>query len=223
MRRAPAKSLRPDLPQLAGLLLLLPEALHHAYAADGAVDHASDGGGLGLGVPGGGVQPGAAALRDVGECGGHGQGDEGERPRQPGHDHQGDHEEQDVPDGHREHEQQALDQLEVAGGPADDLAGGQLVLAAAVQPGDRAVHLRPQVVLDVEGEAAAVVAADVGEDVDDQGGGDEEAGPGGHVPGVLADDVVDDHLGDQGDEGHHGHARQGGAEGEYDVFGWRHA
>ncbi len=69
-----------DLPELAGLLLLLSEALHHAYAADGAVDHAGDGGGLGLGVPGGGVQPGAAALRDVAECGGDGQGDEGQRP-----------------------------------------------------------------------------------------------------------------------------------------------
>ena len=69
----------------------------------------------------------------------------------------------EVADGHREHEEQALDELEVAGGAADDLAGGQLVLAAAVEPGDRAEHLGAQVVLHVEGEPAAVVAADVGE------------------------------------------------------------
>ena len=76
---------------------------------------------------------------------------------------EGDHEEQDVADGHRQHEEQALDQLEVAGGAADDLAGGQLVLPPPVEPGDGVVHLGAQVVLDVEGEPAAVVAADVGE------------------------------------------------------------
>ena len=168
VRSRPAKSLPADLAQLAGLLLLLAEALDHPDAGDGAVDDPGDGGGLRLGVPGGGVQPRAAALGDEPEGGGDGQRDQGERQRQPGHDHQRDQEEQDVPDGHREHEEQALDQLEVAGGPADDLSGGQLVLAAAVEPGDRPEHLGPQVVLDVEGEPAAVVAADVGEDVDER-------------------------------------------------------
>ncbi|MDQ0601564.1 hypothetical protein QF037_005909 [Streptomyces canus] len=207
-----------DLPELPGLLLLLPEALDHAHTAHGPVDHARDGGGLGLGVPGGGVQLAAGTPRDPGERGGHREGDQGERQRQPGHDDQGDQEEGEVPDGHREHEEQALDQLEVAGGPADDLPGGQLVLAAAVEAGDRAVHLGPQVVLDVEGEAAAVVAADEGEDVDDDGGADEEARPGGHVTAVVADDVVDDHLGDQRDQRHDGHADERGAEGEDDVL-----
>ena len=50
-----------DLAQLAGLLLLLAEALDDADAGDGAVDDAGDGGGLALGVPGGGEEPGAAA------------------------------------------------------------------------------------------------------------------------------------------------------------------
>lgn len=206
-----------DLTQLSGLLVLLPEALHHAYAADGAVDDTRDGGGLRLRVPGGGVQPAAAALRDHPQGGGHGQRDQGERRRQPGHDPQGDQEEQDVPYGHREHEEQALDELEVAGGPADDLSGGQLVLAAAVEPGDRPVHLGAQIVLDVEGETATVVAADVGEGVDDQGRADQGARPGGHVAGVTDDHVVDDDLGDQRDQCHDGHAAQRGTEGEDDV------
>ncbi|MDQ0684005.1 hypothetical protein QFZ56_002968 [Streptomyces achromogenes] len=205
------------LAELPGLLLLLPEALHHAYAADGAVDHAGHGRRLGLGVPGGGVELGPAALGDVREGGRDGEGDQGERERQPRHDHQGDQEEQQVPDGHGEHEQQALDQLEVAGRAADDLAGGQLVLAAAVEPGDRLEHVGPQVVLDVQGETSAVVAADVGGDVDEDGGAEEGARPGGHVTGVVADDVVDDHLGDERDQRHDGHAEQRGAEGQGEV------
>ena len=124
-----------DLPQLAGLLVLLAEALDHADAGDGAVDDARDGGGLGLGVPGGGVQLGAAALGDPPQGGGDGERDQGERQGQPRHDHEGDQEQQHVADGHRQHEEQALDQLEVAGGAADDLAGGQLVLPPSVEAG----------------------------------------------------------------------------------------
>jgi hypothetical protein len=207
-----------DVPELPGLLLLLPEALHHAYAADGAVDHTRHGGGLRLRVPGGGVQLGAAALGDDPEGGGDGERDQGEGQGERGHDPEGDQEEQHVPDGHREHEEQALDQLEVAGGAADDLAGGQLVLASSVEPGDRPVHLGPQVVLDVEGEAAAVVAADVGEDVHDDGGGYERARPGRHGLAVVPDDVVDDHLGDQRDDRQDRHAAERGAEREQDVL-----
>ncbi|MGX1270125.1 hypothetical protein RKD18_003319 [Streptomyces phaeoluteigriseus] len=97
------------------------------------------------------------------------------------------------------------------------LAGGQLVLPAAVEPGDRPVHLGPQVVLDVEGETAAVVPADVGEGVDDQGRADQGARPGSHVTAVADDHVVDDHLGDQRDQRHDGHAAEGGTQGEDDV------
>ncbi|WP_255285831.1 hypothetical protein, partial [Streptomyces niveus] len=46
-----------------------------------------------------------------------------------------------------------------------------LLIAAAVEPRDGAVHLRTEVVLDVQGEASAVVAADVGHGVDDDGRG----------------------------------------------------
>lgn len=68
-----------DLAELARLLLLLPESLDHAHPADGAVDHSGDGGRLGLRVPGGRVQPGAAALGDPPQGGGDGEGDGRER------------------------------------------------------------------------------------------------------------------------------------------------
>ena len=59
------------------------------------------------------------------------------------------------------HGQQALHHVQVGDGPADQLPGADLVLARAVQPGQRAEQLGPQVVLDVEGQPAAVVAAQV--------------------------------------------------------------
>ena len=124
-----------DLAELAGLLVLLAEALDDPDPGDGPVDDPGDGGGLALGVPGGGEEPLAAAAGDEPEGGGDGEGDEGERRGEPRHDHQGHEEEQDVPDGHREHEQQSLDELEVAGGPADDLPGGELVLPLPVELG----------------------------------------------------------------------------------------
>ncbi|SCE47781.1 hypothetical protein GA0115253_105726 [Streptomyces sp. Termitarium-T10T-6] len=206
-----------DLAELPGLLVLLPEPLDDPDPGDGPVDDSGDGGGLALGVPGGGEEAGLGTAGDEPERGGDGEGDEGEREGEPRHDHQGDDEEQHVPDGHREHEQQPLDQLEVAGGPADDLPGGQLVLTLPVEPGDRRVHVRTQIVLDVEGEPAAVVAADVGGDVDEDGRADEQPGPDGERAGVVGDHVVDDHLGDERHEGHDGHAGERGAEGEHDV------
>lgn len=206
-----------DLTELAGLLVLLAEPLDDPDAGDSPVDDSGDGGGLALGVPGGGEEAGLGAAGDEPEGGGDGEGDEGERQGQPRHDHQGDDEEQDVPDGHREHEQQPLDELEVAGGPPDDLPGGQLVLTLPVEPGDRRVHVRTQIVLDVQGEPAAVVAADVGGDVDEDGGPDEESGPERERARVVGDDVVDDHLGDQRHEGHDGHPGERGTEREQDV------
>ncbi len=207
----------PGLAELAGLLLLLPEALDDAYAGHGPVDDARDGGGLALRVPGGGEELLAAALGDEPERGGHQQRDDGQQRRQPQHDPEGYPEEQEVPDRHREHEEQALDELEVGGGASDDLPGGQLVLAPPVEPGDGVVHVGAQVVLHVEGEASAVVPAYVGEGVHEQGGGYEHPRPGAHGLGPVPDDVVDDHLGDQGHERHDGHARQRGAEREQHV------
>ena len=57
--------------------------------------------------------------------------------------------------------QQALDHVQVGDGPADDLAGVELVLPSAVQPGQRAEQLGAQVVLHIQGELAAAVAAQV--------------------------------------------------------------
>ena len=87
VRSRPAKSLRLDLAELAGLLVLLAEALHHPDAGDRAVDDAGDRGGLPLGVPGGGEEPGAAALGDEPESGGDGERDQGQQRGQPRHDH----------------------------------------------------------------------------------------------------------------------------------------
>ena len=62
-------------------------------------------------------------------------------------------------DRQRHHEQQALHQLQVGDRAGHDLAGAQRVLLGAVEPLHRAEHLLAQVVLHVEGEPAAEVAA----------------------------------------------------------------
>lgn len=207
-----------DLAQLPGLLLLLPEALDDAHPGDRAVHDTGHRGRLSLGVPGGGEEAGAAALGDEPQGGGDGQRDDGEQRRQHRHHGQRDREQQDVPDHHREHEEQALDQLEVAGGAADHLAGAELVLPAAVEPGDRAEHPGPQIVLEVQGELTAVEAADVGEDVDDERGHDHEGGPGAEGARLPDDDIVDDQLRYERDQGQHGHPGERGAEGQQHVF-----
>ena len=74
------------------------------------------------------------------------------------------------------HGQQALDHREVGDGPADHLAGVQLVLAGAVQPGQRGEELGAQVVLDVQGEPAAAVAAQVEAAEVDRGRDDQQPG-----------------------------------------------
>lgn len=208
----PGEQPPPGGAQLAGLLLLLAEALDDADAGDGPVDDGGDGGGLALGPPGGGEELLAAALGDEPEGGGHEQRDEGQQRGQPQHDAEGYPEQQEVPDGHGQHEEQPLDQLEVAGGPPDDLAGGQLVLAAPVEARDGVVHVGAQVVLDVERQAAAVVPADVRHHVHEDRGAYEQPGPYPHGLAVVADDVVDDDLGDQRHERHDRHAAQGGPE-----------
>ncbi len=194
--------------QLAGLLLLLAEALDDADAGHGPVDDGGDGRGLALGPPGGGEELLAAALGDEPEGGGHQEGDEGQQRREPQHDPEGYPEEEEVADRHGQHEEQALDQLEVAGAAADDLPGVQLVLPPPVQAGDGVEHVGAQVVLHVEGEPPAVVPAYVGQHVHDQGGGYEQPGPDAHGLALVPDDVVDDHLGDQRHERHDGHAGQ---------------
>ena len=82
VRSRPGEQPAADLGELPGLLLLLAEALDHADAGDGAVDDAGHGGGLGLGVPGGGEEPVAAALGDEPQGGRDGQRDQGEQRRQ---------------------------------------------------------------------------------------------------------------------------------------------
>ncbi len=135
--------------QLAQLLGLLPEALDHPDAADGLVHHSGDGRRLLLRGPGRREQPLAAELRDPPQRGAHHQGDQGERRRQPQHHQEGHHEHDQVAGHHRQHREQAVDQLEVRGRPADHLAGVEAVLAVAVQPPERPEEVAAQVVLDV--------------------------------------------------------------------------
>ncbi len=204
-------------PQLPRLLLLLPEALDDAHARDGPVDDAGDRARLVLRDPGGGEEAGAAALRDPPQRGRDGQRDQGQGRREGQHDDQGDREQHQVPDGHGHHEQQALDQLEVTGGAADDLTGAQLVLPPAVQPGDAAEHLGAQIVLHVDAEPPAVVAADVRERVDDEGRGRQQADPQAETALLADHDVVDDDLDDQRHERHHAHADERGADREQEI------
>ncbi len=197
-----------DPAQLVLLLRLLAEALDHPDAGDRAVDHPGDRGGLALRVPGGGEEPGAAAVGQEPQGGRDGQRDDGQQRREHRHDDQRQHEQQHVADHHRQHEEHALDELEVAGGAADHLAGVERVLAGAVEAGDGAEHRGPQVVLDVEGEASAVVAPHEGGHVDGERRQDHQAGPGPERAGVVDDDVVDDQPRQQRHECHDRHAGQ---------------
>ena len=87
-----------------------------------------------------------------------------------------DDEQDDVAERDRHHGQQALHHVQVGDGPADQLPGADLVLARAVQPGQRAEQLGPQVVLDVEGHPAAMVTAQVDAGEVDRGRDQQQPG-----------------------------------------------
>ncbi len=76
----------------------------------------------------------------------------------------------------------------------------QLILARPVQPGQGAEHLGPQVVLDIEGDLAAAVAAQVKAREAGQRGAQEQdrEGPDRRVP--RADQVIHDLPLDQRDD-----------------------
>ena len=117
----------------------------------------------------------------------------------------------------RRHGQQALHHVQVGDGPADQLPGADLVLARAVQAGQRAEQPGPQVVLDVEGQPAAVVAAQV--DAGEVHRGRDQQQPGQRPDRLLVghDDVVDDAALDQRDRGCGRRARQRAGDRDDDV------
>ena len=186
-----------DVPELGLLLGLLAEALDDAHPGDRAVHDTGHGRRLPLRVPGGREQPGAAAVGQEPQGGRDGQRDHRQQRREHRHDDQRDDEHQQVADHHRQHEEESLDELEVAGGPPDDLPGVQLVLPRPVQPDDRVEHRGAQVVLDVQGEPPTVVAPHIGHQVDGDGRGDQHGRPGGQRLGVPDDHVIDDQPGYQ--------------------------
>ncbi len=217
IRSRDREQLRADPLQLLLLLLFLPEALHHAHAADGLVHQADHLGGLLLRIPARREQPAPGRQRDQVQRGRHREGHDGEHGGQDHHNDQGHHEQCDVPDGDRRHGQQALHHVQVGDGPADQLPGADLVLARAVQPGQRAEQPGPQVVLDVEGQPAAVVAAQV--DAGEVHRGRDQQQPGQRPDRLLVghDDVVDDAALDQRDRGGGHRARQRAADRNDDV------
>ena len=143
------------------LLVFLAEALDHPDAGHGSVHHPGHGGRLLLGVPAGREQGAARGDRDEPQGGAYGQGDQGQQRGEEQHDGQRGDEQDRVAEQHRDHAEQGLDHGQVRDGAADDLAGVQLILARPVQPGQGAEHLGPQVVLDIQGDLAAAVAAQV--------------------------------------------------------------
>ncbi len=154
-------------------LALLPEALHHAHAGHGGLDHLRDGSRPLLRVPARREQRAPGPERDEPQGGADGKGDESEQRREHRHDDQRAGEQHRVADeqGHPGH--QALHHADVGDRPAHDLAGVQFVLPGAVQAGQRGQDLRAQIVLHVEGELAGPVTpqvqrADIGQRRADQ-------------------------------------------------------
>ena len=163
-----------ELPQLA---LFLAEPLHDAHAGDRRLDVPHDLTGLLLGRPVRREQMLSGRRCDVPERGGHGEGHQGERRREKHHDHERQHEQQCVACQQRHEGEQSLDQTDVRDGPAHYLAGVQLVLRCAVQPGQRGEHVTSHVVLDVQGQPAGRVPPGEGEPVLEERRDDEGTHP----------------------------------------------
>ena len=174
------------------LLLLLAEPLDHADPADGLVDHPGHLAGLLLRVPARREQLAPRGQRDHPQRGRDRDGHDRQHRGEHHHDADGQHEQHDVAERDRHHGQQALHHVQVGNGPPDQLPGAHLVLARAVQPGQRVEQFGAQVVLDVEGEPAAPVAAQVDAGEVHRGRDDEQ--PGQRPDGRPADHdhVVDD-------------------------------
>ena len=198
--------------QLLLLLFLLSEALDHAHAADGLVDQPDDLAGLLLRVPARGEQLAPGRQRDQPQRGRHRDGHDREHGRQDHHDAQGHHEQHKVPQRDRHHGHDALHHVQVGDGPAHQLPGADLVLARAVQAGQRVEQLGPHVVLDVQGQPAAVVPAQVDAGEVHRGRDQQQAGQRPDRLAVGHDDVVDDLPLHQRDRGRRRRGRQRAAQ-----------
>ena len=152
----PARPLQP-----LHLLLFLAEPLDHADAADGLVDdpgHVAD---HLLSLPAGGEELLARGDRDQPERGGNGDRHQREQRRQDDHDDDRENEQDAAAQDERHPLEQLLHHVDVGDRPADELPGVDLVLARAVQVGQRLEQLGPHFVLDVKCHLAAAVATHV--------------------------------------------------------------
>ena len=203
--------------ELAELLLLLPEALHHAHPADRGVHHAGQRRSLLLRLPRRRVQPLARGHRHQPQQRPGRHRDQRQQRRQERHHAERDEEQQEVPGQHRQHAEQPLHHRDVGGGPRDQLPGRQLVLPRAVQPRQRAEDAVAQVVLHVQGQLAADIAAQPGPGEVQDRQHQRHGGPRGQRRGAADDDIVDDVALDQRHGGVGEHRQQRAAEGDQDA------
>ncbi len=121
------------------------------------------------------------------------------------------------PERDRHHGHDALHHVQVGDGPAHQLPGADLVLARAVQAGQRVEQLGPHVVLDVQGQPAAVVPAQVDAGEVHRGRDQQQAGQRPDRLAVGHDDVVDDLPLHQRDRGRRHRGRQRAAQRDDDT------
>ncbi len=159
--RPQALAVQPPGPALQrrDLARLLPEPLDDPDAGDGLLDLLGDVGRALLGRPGGREQRAAVDQRDPHRDRQQDERHDREQRREPEHGRERRHDEHDRPERQRRDLQEPLQQVQVRDRAGHDLARAQRVLALPVEPGDRGEDLPAQVVLDVEGEPAAQVAA----------------------------------------------------------------
>ena len=196
---------------------LLAERLHHADAVDRLVDDLDHLAFALLGVPGGGEDLGPHPVADRQQRRGDDQADEGQRRREPEHHAERQHHQEEVAAHHRDEHQEPLDQGGVGAGAGDELAGRHPVERGEVHPLEVRLHLVAEVVLDLERDLAAAVAAQVGGEEGARGDGDQGDQPGPERFGAFDDHAVDDLALEQRRARLAGGTEDGGAEGDRDV------
>ena len=183
------------------LLLLLAEGLDDPDAVEVLVDDLDDVALTLLAVPGGREDLPAHPVGHHQQQRRDDEADDGQQRAQDEHDPDRQHHQQDVAAHDREVVEQPLDQGGVGIGPPDELARRHLLEVLRVHGLEVTLHVAAQVVLDLQGHPAAVIAAEIGKA--ERGGGerDEQGQPGPQGGGMGQDDAVDDLPLDQGHGG----------------------
>ena len=203
------------------LPVLLAEGLHDPHAVDVLVDDLGHVALALLTVPGGGEDPPAHAVGHDQEQRGDDQADHGQQRRQVQHDAERQQHQQHVAAHDREEAEEALDERRVRVGPGDELAGRHPVQVVEVQRLQVVVHVVAQVVLHLEGDPAAAVAADVGEAEAGRGERHQQQQPRPQRRRVVEDDLVHDLAGDERDDRLAGAAEDGASRARITSRRWR--